>query len=161
MTDRTSPIIVVGYDDSEPARAALRLAVDRIGDGKLYIVHGYSAPADYWGGVQYDALTHAALTRGEWVLEQASDVEPRLASVDFETELIPGRPAEVIATVAETRDADEIIIGTRGFGRLRGAFGSVAHAVLHEATCPVTVIPDAALPHLEPAGAQASPEVTA
>ena len=70
------------------------------------------------------------------MLEHAAEAEPRLASVDHETELISGRPAEVIATVAETRGADEIIVGTRGFGRLRGAFGSVAHALLHEATCP-------------------------
>jgi hypothetical protein len=71
-----------------------------------------------------------------------------LADVDYELELIAGRPADVIATVATTRDADEIIIGTRGFGPLRGLLGSVAHALLHQAKCPVTVIPDAALERL-------------
>jgi nucleotide-binding universal stress UspA family protein len=60
-------------------------------------------------------------------------------------ELIAGHPAEVVATVAEIRHADEIIIGTRGYGRLRGAIGSVAHALLHEAKCPITVIPERAL----------------
>jgi hypothetical protein len=33
-----TPCIVVGYDGSPPARAGLALAVDRVGDGKLYIV---------------------------------------------------------------------------------------------------------------------------
>ena len=159
MTDRSSPVIVVGYDDSPSARAALGLAVDRVGDGKLYVVHGYSAPADYCGAVEYDAILHAALAHGESVLEHAAAAEPRLASVDHETELIPGRPAEVIANVAETRGADEIIIGTRGFGRLHGVFGSVAHALLHEAKCPVTIIPDAALAQLGETGGQSSPEV--
>jgi nucleotide-binding universal stress UspA family protein len=159
MTVRSSPVIVVGYDDSPSARAALRLAVDRVGDGKLYVVHGYSAPADYWGRVQYDAILHAALEHGESVLEHAAEAEPRLASVDHETELVSGHPAEVIANVAETRGADEIIVGTRGFGRLRGAFGSVAHALLHEAKCPVTIIPDAALAPREGPGGQTAPEV--
>ena len=112
-------------------------------------MHGYDAPADYWGGAHYDQLLNLALTRGENVLEQAHELEPRLAEADHETELIAGRPGEVIANVAETRDADEIIIGTRGYGPLRGMLGSVAHTVLHQATCPVTVIPQAALPRID------------
>jgi nucleotide-binding universal stress UspA family protein len=151
-TSGPSPSIVVGYDGSPSSRAALRLAVDRVGGGKIFLVHGYEAPADYWGGEHYDQLLHVALARGEDLLEGASDVEPRLARVDHELELIAGRPAEVIASVARTRAADEIIVGTRGFGRLRGALGSVAHALLHEAECPVTVIPDAGLKRVESAG---------
>jgi nucleotide-binding universal stress UspA family protein len=42
---------------------------------------------------------------------------------------------------AALRDADEIVVGSRGFGRLRGVLGSVSHAVLHEADRPVVVIP--------------------
>ena len=146
-----SPSIVVGYDGSRSSRAALGLAVRRAGTGKLFVVHAYDAPADYWGGEQYDALLNAALTRGEQLLADIASVEPRLADVDYELELIAGRPADVIATVAKTRDTDEIIIGTRGFGPLRGLLGSVAHALLHQAKCPVTVIPDAALDRLAPA----------
>jgi nucleotide-binding universal stress UspA family protein len=147
--DRPSPCIVVGYDGSPSSRAALRLAVDRVGSGKLFLVHGYAAPADFWGPEHHDQLLDAALTRGEELLNRvAADVDGRLAHIDHELELIAGRPSEVIATVAETRSADEIIVGTRGFGPLRGALGSVAHALLHAATCPVTVIPDAALERL-------------
>jgi nucleotide-binding universal stress UspA family protein len=40
-----------------------------------------------------------------------------------------------------TRDADEIVIGSRGFGPLRGVLGSVSHAVLHETDRIVLVIP--------------------
>ena len=148
--NRPSPRIVVGYDGSPCSRAALRLAVDRVGNGKLFLVHAYAAPTDMWGPAYRDELLDAELTRGEELLNRAAaDVDPRLAEIDHELELIPGRPAEVVATVAETRDADEIIVGTRGFGPLRGALGSVAHALLHAAKCPVTVIPDAALERLE------------
>jgi nucleotide-binding universal stress UspA family protein len=146
MTPQPPPRIVVGYDGSAASQAALRLAAARAGAGKVFVVHGYDAPADYWGGVHYDALLHAALDRGERILEQATAAVPELAGVEHELELIAGHPAEVIANVAAVRDADEIIVGTRGFGRIRGALGSVAHALLHEARCPVTVIPTAAVP---------------
>ena len=41
-----SPCIVVGYDGSPSSCAALKLAVDRVGTGKIFLVHGYDAPAD-------------------------------------------------------------------------------------------------------------------
>jgi nucleotide-binding universal stress UspA family protein len=153
-----SPCIVVGYDGSPSARAALRLAVDRVRDGKLFLVHGYGAPADFWGSEHYDTALQIALARAEELVERAaSEVEPRLADVAHEIELIPGRPADVIAAVAESRNADEIIVGTRGYGPLRGvALGSVAHALLHQAACPVTVIPDAAVERLDAAMAERS-----
>jgi nucleotide-binding universal stress UspA family protein len=65
-----------------------------------------------------------------------ADADRRLAGVNYETELIAGRPAEVIAGVANARGADSIIVGTRGFGRVRAVLGSVAHELLHEAACP-------------------------
>lgn len=156
-----SPCIVVGYDGSGSSRAALRLALNRVGAGKIFLVHGYHAPGDYWGSEHYEALLNAALERGEKLLAQATEIEPRLADVDHELELIAGRPAGVIATVAKTRNADEIIIGTRGFGPLRGALGSVAHALLHEASCPVTVIPDAALQRSDAAAGVQTEEASA
>ncbi len=42
-----SPCIVVGYDGSPSSCAALKLAVDRVGTGKIFLVHGYDAPADF------------------------------------------------------------------------------------------------------------------
>lgn len=138
--------IVVGYDGSPASRAALTLAVDRIGDGKLFVVHAYDAPADFWGSQHYQELLDHGLQRGRSVLDRVvTDGDPRLADLDHELELIAGRPAEVIARVAKARGAAEIIIGTRGFGGIRAVIGSVAHELLHEAACPVTVIPTAAL----------------
>lgn len=145
---RPAPCIVVGYDGSASAKVALRLAVDRVGDGKLFLVHGYDAPAHFRGAEAYDQHLNVALAQGERLLGEAAAVDPRLERVDHELELIAGRPAAVIVNVAEARRADEIIVGTRGFGPLRGALGSVAHALLREAACPLTVVPDAAVKRL-------------
>jgi nucleotide-binding universal stress UspA family protein len=136
-----SRCIVVGYDGSPAARAALALAAERAAGGKVFVVHAYDAPADFWGAQHYQDVLDRALTRGEELLA-ALDDDPLLADLDAETELIPGPPAQVLATVAETRGADEIIVGTRGFGRVRAALGSVAHELLHVAPCPVTAIPE-------------------
>jgi nucleotide-binding universal stress UspA family protein len=155
-TSGASPCIVVGYDGSPSSRAALRLAVDRAHGGRLFIVHGYDTPADFWGSEHYDTALHTALDRAEELLARA---RLEVGDVDHEVELIPGRAADVIAAVAETRGADEIIIGTRGHGPLRGiAVGSVAHALLHQASCPVTVIPDAAVERLAPRPAEQAAE---
>ena len=141
-----TPCIVVGYDGSAPSRAAVRLAAARAHGGKLFIVHAYHAPPDFWGTEEYEDLLERALYRGRSILAGiADDADLGLANVDYDVELIAGRPAEVVARVAQTRRADEIVVGTRGFGKVRAVLGSVAHELLHEASCPVTAIPVRAL----------------
>ena len=68
-----------------------------------------------------------------------------LHGVAVEVEIIGDKPARAIAGVAAAREADEIIVGTRGFGRARALLGSVAHELIHLADCPVTVIPERAV----------------
>jgi nucleotide-binding universal stress UspA family protein len=73
-----------------------------------------------------------------------------LLDVDYETELLGGAAAEAIANVAGAHDADEIIIGARGLGRVRTLLGSVSQELLHRVDRPVTVIPEAATPAVTP-----------
>ena len=57
-------------------------------------------------------------------------------------EVRTGRPADEIARVAETTDADLIAISTHGRGGIRRwAFGSVTNEVLHRGKTPVLAIP--------------------
>ncbi|MCO5176551.1 MAG: universal stress protein [Thermomicrobiales bacterium] len=57
-------------------------------------------------------------------------------------EVRTGRPADEIARVAETTDADLIVISTHGRGGIRRwAFGSVTNEVLHRSKTPVLAIP--------------------
>ena len=143
--------IVVGYDGSPAARAALALAADRAGDdGHIYVVHAYSLPADWIGTPSYQSLLDVELERAKSLLERLEeDSGGDLHGVDWETELIGDRPARAIASVAAVRKADEIIVGTRGFGLARALLGSVAHELIHLAECPVTVIPERAVTRAE------------
>jgi nucleotide-binding universal stress UspA family protein len=52
-----------------------------------------------------------------------------------------GVPAEVIANFAQRTHCREIVMGTRGLGRVRGlVLGSVTNKVIHLATVPVTLV---------------------
>jgi len=150
------PIIVVGFDGSPASHVALSRAIERAGTtGKLYLVHAWETPA-YWQGREfYQPLVNQAIEEAEALIEQAKQAHPDLADVAYETELIGGPPAPAIADVARVRRADEIILGTRGFGRVRALLGSVSHEVIHLAACPVTVIPEPMTP-AEPVPARAA-----
>jgi nucleotide-binding universal stress UspA family protein len=53
-----------------------------------------------------------------------------------------GHAARTIAEVAKEFDADLIVVGTHGYGRIAGLLvGSVTQGLLHEGVCPVLAIP--------------------
>jgi nucleotide-binding universal stress UspA family protein len=137
------PCVVVGFDGSPASHVALTRAIEPVGpDGKLYLVHAWEVPEAWRGRGTYPPYVDRALTRAEEVMESAVTAHPGLKDITWERELIGGPPARSIADVAEVRRADEIILGTRGFGRVRALLGSVAHELIHLAPCPVTVIPE-------------------
>lgn len=137
--------VVVGYDGSLPAREALAYAARRAASGgRVVAVHAFQPAADWLGEPYYQRALDAAMTHGRELLrslEQGDDLGAELA-----TSLLEGPPARAIVAAADARDADEIVVGSRGFGRLRGVLGSVSHAVLHAADRPVVVIPADATP---------------
>ncbi|MCS6775859.1 MAG: universal stress protein [Chloroherpetonaceae bacterium] len=52
-----------------------------------------------------------------------------------------GHPAEVLLHYAQEQQADLIVVGSRGLSNFqRLLLGSVSHAVLHHASCPVLVV---------------------
>jgi nucleotide-binding universal stress UspA family protein len=131
--------IVIGYDGSAEAHAALEYASARINGGKLYVVTAAPPVPDLLGTPNYQQFVDAAHTNARRLLGEAAALIP--AGTDFETELLEGPPAEAIVRVADVRDADAIVIGSRGLGRVRAALGSVSHDVLHLSHRPVVVIP--------------------
>jgi len=138
-------VVVVGYDGSPPARAALAYAARRAaGGGRVLAVHAFQPAPDWLGEPYYQRALDAQMTHGRELLrslEEQADV-----GVELATSLLEGPPARAIVAAADARDVDEIVLGSRGFGPLRGVLGSVSHAVLHEADRPVVVIPADATP---------------
>jgi nucleotide-binding universal stress UspA family protein len=142
--DHPGQTVVVGYDGSDLARDAVHLAAKRAGpEGHLVIVHSYALPGDFLGFPNYDNLLAERQSHARQVLEALTANDDALRDVDYETELLGGPPAQAIADVAHARSAAEIVVGSRGLGRFRGALGSVSHEVLHLADRPVVVVPSA------------------
>jgi nucleotide-binding universal stress UspA family protein len=132
--------VVVGYDGSDEARAAFAVAIDRARPSDTIVVVHAAAPASSWLGAPYYqravAQIHGAAER---ILDEMRPIAEQVET-PIEFEVLEGPPAEVLIRAAAVRDADEIIVGSRGLGRLRGALGSVSQEVLREAARPVLVV---------------------
>ena len=143
--------VVVGYDGSEPARAALSYAARRSCEGgRIVAVHAFQPVPDWLGSPNYQQALDAYQEHGRHLLESLKDAHE--LDADLETSLLEGPPARAIVAAADARDADEIIVGSRGFGPVRGVLGSVSHAVLHETDRVVVVIPADAVAGLDAPG---------
>lgn len=137
--------LVVGYDGSAASRAAVDYAARRAGaGGKVLIVHAYGPPPDYLGRPEYQRILQDHQSRGYAVLDALVLDDDPLLDTNFETELLEEPAPDAIMAAAEAHDADEIVVGTRGHGRLRSALGSVSQDVVHRSRIPVVVIPPAA-----------------
>jgi nucleotide-binding universal stress UspA family protein len=130
---------VVGYDGSPASKAALEHAARRAGPGgKVFVVHAYEPAPDFLGKPDWNEMTARNLTHGREVLATLPPVE----GPECEIELLAQRPVDALVAVADTRRADLIAVGTRGFGPVTGAaLGSVSHNLLARSKHPVLVVP--------------------
>ena len=137
---RSGSVYVVGFDGSESSRRALQWACDHAGDsGRVVAVHGYQPPPE-WQGTPYwgqSVAHHQAF--GRELLAEIETAGPPVVEAD----LLEGPPASAIMKAAHAHRADEIVIGSRGHGRVAAAVGGVASALLQLADRPVVVIPPA------------------
>lgn len=142
MSDRVrARTLIVGYDGSEPARAAVTYAADRVASGgRLYILHATGALSEWLGATEEMVLNEDSAGRGRALLDELM-LEAGNALIDTDYELVPGAAAEALVNSAKAHEADEIVLGSRGEGRLGTLLGSVAQQVLHTADRPVVVIP--------------------
>jgi nucleotide-binding universal stress UspA family protein len=139
-----APLIVVGYDGSEESRMALAVAVERAGpDGTVVPVYVTVAAPDWLGASYYNQALEQAYQAAEARLAEIDDIDTGSAIV--EPELIEGDPAEALIRVAQSRDAREIVVGSRGLGRFRSVLGSVSHELLQRADRPVVIVPKGAV----------------
>lgn len=134
--------VILGFDDSECARAALAAAIEiasRFGD-RLVISYAY-APPDRLRGEEYKTHRRALEELGEKATAEA-EKHAREAGVEAEVALVDAKPAAALLSLAEQRNARLIVVGTHGEGPIAGALlGSVPHKLLHRSTVPVLVVP--------------------
>jgi nucleotide-binding universal stress UspA family protein len=140
------PRIVVGVDGSPGSLDALRVALEeaRLHRAPLRAVMAWQLS---WSEIARE--TPALVKQVEDHAAETLDVA--LASVDHgrgtgvevSGELVCGHASTVLLEAAH--DATLLVVGTRGMGGVSGTLvGSVAHAAIHHARCPVLVVPRSA-----------------
>src|SRR5699024_10966850 len=135
--------IVVGYDDTTAAMAAVRWAADlaRSTRSGIHLVHAWTWPLLGQGMSGIPLLDptgprHQAMR----LLDDAAErVATGFPDVPVTSELLPGTPREALEEISERTDL--LVVGTRGLGPVLGSLlGSVSRGILHDAGCPVAVI---------------------
>ena len=124
---------------ARPLRAPLSTTPSARPHGRVTVVYAYDAPSSLLGAPYFgEALTDSQL-RGRELLDELQRDDG--LGPDVELDLLEGPPAEAVARAASACHADEIVVGSRGLGRFRGALGSFSQALLHEADRPIVVVP--------------------
>ena len=134
--------ILLGLDGSPANHAAADFAFQeavRRGSGLLALLAwrgpDLAGPTDILDHDYESERTAADKT----LAETLSGWSQRYPSVRVRASLVPGRTAH--ALVAASSDAHMVVLGARGHGGLPGRrLGSVSHAVLHHANCPVAIV---------------------
>ena len=162
--------ILVATDGSPEARRAEGLAANLAAadGGRLMIV----CVADTRWTHGPDEMAYSEMQLREELRRKvdrylADAVSKVPAGVQVEQSRREGEPVTQILAVAKGWEADLIVMGTRGRGRLRGLLlGSTAQEVLHGTHCPVLVVPHSTVessllrPEPAPAGSQAATAAT-
>lgn len=144
--------IVVGYDGSKAAKAALSEAIEiakGLPDAEIVITCGHDRTPGWLG---YEPLWKAAMEQeklwDEMEAKIVSDLEEaaktvREAGLTAASACSRGRPAAIVAGVAREVDARMIVVGARGAGAGEDTtvLGSTTTELLHTAGVPVLVIP--------------------
>ena len=134
--------IVIGTDGSKGSEAALSEGLDlakRLG-AQVLVVAIAAHVSDVLGGSVYKDKVSEHLNRARAALDVARTMAEE-AGVEAEFEVFEGDAAEEIAMIAESRDADLVVVGTRGLGGIAGSLlGSVSADVVRRSKRPVVVV---------------------
>ncbi len=141
------PMILLGLDVLHPVEPAIEFACEQAAawNGRLAALHAWTSPV-----VEQPRFANPLAYSDEVAdMDVRRALEGQLApwlekypSVPIEIESVHGRPARALVSAAA--QADLVVVGARhrlasfpGF-----VLGTVNHAVLHHAPCPVAVVPD-------------------
>ncbi len=133
--------IVIGFDDTEPARRALERAADLAEAFSAKLVVTSVAPLLI--GITRTAGPIDPTDTPEEHREQLRDARELLEARNIKADCVPGvgDPADTIAELADDRDADLIVVGTRDPGILDRLLGqSVSERVAHHAHRDILIV---------------------
>jgi nucleotide-binding universal stress UspA family protein len=140
--------ILVAVDGSDSSNKVYHVAAQlaKLSNGRLIIVHVVLPPSPV-GGLFYtdasglDKLQIDLEESGKKLLQYYSDKSTNEYKIVVETTLAQGYPPDAIIREAETKGADLIVVGSRGFSGAKQFFiGSVPKSVLHHSRISVLLV---------------------
>jgi nucleotide-binding universal stress UspA family protein len=140
--------IVVGFDDSDQSRDALRLAeaIRASSDGELVV-----AVVDDIASPMGEAQAWREL-RKEYYESMLAAAAKALGSTDFTSAVAAGSAPDELGRIAESEAAHLIVVGSTHRSKLGQVLpGSVGQRLLHGAPCALAVAPNGYRKHEPPA----------
>ncbi len=135
--------VLLAVDGSEHALRAARMAAELARSMKsteLRIVVSYESIPPYLGEPNMQSAITARMKEAQSVLDQAVKEVGKIPGT-VHTEVLEGPPADAIIDVANTRESNVIVMGSRGLGRLAGLLlGSTSQKVVSHSPCPVLIV---------------------
>ncbi len=134
--------LILGYDDSPSAHAALDVAIEQAKrfDERLVILFGYAPPGRSVGD-EYGEHRRVLEEFGERATREAAE-RASAEGVEVEVLLVPERPSIALENTARERGARLIVIGTYGESPFRSALlGATPHKLLQFSETPVLCVP--------------------
>ncbi|WP_032712185.1 universal stress protein [Salinispora arenicola] len=132
--------VAVGVDGSQSSLLALGFAVEQAAARRvpLHVLRGWRPPPGQRPPSGPDSREVTRADRAE-LDESLSQWRQAFPDVTISVEVAEGNPAELL--VSASRNAQLVVVGTRGRGGLAGMLlGSVSQQLLHHAHCPVAVV---------------------
>ena len=134
--------VILGYDDSSSARAALDVAIEQVKqfDERLVILFAYAPPGRSVGD-EYSEHRRVLEEIGEKATGKAAEIA-RAEGTEVEILLVPERPSIALDNAARERGARLIVVGTHAESPLRSAIlGATPHKLLQFSQTPVLCVP--------------------
>jgi len=136
--------ILVAFDESPQATAALHYALSTYTDAEIHVLH-VSDPQEWvstdgMDGFYSETAYRQSQESAEQLLEKATEIAQEY-DADLTTDTTVGTAASSIVRYAEEHDIDHIVLGSHGRrGLSRFLVGSVAEQVVRRSPGSVTII---------------------
>lgn len=136
--------IVVGVDGSPLSQQAVTFAAETAAMRQIPVVaiHTYQHPASTGPGDMQPLVYDERQLRDEEsrvLAESIAGLAERYPQMPVTSRVVRGRAAQHL--IAESERAQMVVVGAHGHSTLTGlVLGSVSHALLHHAACPVAIV---------------------